>query len=317
MIRTVLGDIPISSITGNVLTHEHIQNVSSDMLRCFGKHWLDEDKLTDYAIEVFRMLRETYHVALFVDGTPCDLGRNSRQLQKISENTGISIVASTGLYHYPSLLTCTRSAEKLAEIFLAECEHGMEGTDIRPGILKCATDLEGLTPDNRKRVAALGITQRETGLPLYAHCRHVENTAHEMLDILSENGTDVRKVVLGHATNRLDADYLTGLLKRGCYIGLDQCFPGREKQVAEIVVEMCRRGYEDKLLFSLDSLLYNDFSNPSHDIADKSPLEPISRYGFLFDTMLTAFREAGCTDKQLKQFVVANPLCFLNIQNKE
>ncbi len=313
MIRTVLGDIPISSVTGNFLTHEHIQNVSSDMLRCFGKYWLDEDKLTDYAIEVFRKLHEIYHVALFVDGTPCDLGRNARQLRKISENTGISIVASTGLYHYPSMLTCGRSVEELVEIFLAECEHGMEGTDIRPGILKCATDLEGLTSDNRKRIAALGITQRETGLPLYAHCRYVEDTAHGILDILTENGADIHKVVLGHATNRLDADYLTELLERGCYLGIDQCFPGMEKQTAEVVAILCRRGYEEKLLFSLDSLLYNDFASPSHTVGDASIQVPLDRYGYLFDTMLPAFRQAGCTEDQLKQFVVKNPLHFLRL----
>jgi phosphotriesterase-related protein len=87
------------------------------------------------------------------------------------------------------------------------------------------------------------MVQRETGLPLYAHCRHLRDDAHRMLDIFAEQGADPAKTVLGHASFRLDADYLASLADRGCSLCIDQVFPGGEERAASAVAELVRRGY--------------------------------------------------------------------------
>ncbi len=311
MIRTVLGDIP--SVTGNVLTHEHILCASGEMLYTQGQKWLDISAVEEFAVAIYTNVRQKYGVSLIVDGTPCDLGRNIGLIRRVSERTGIHFVASTGLYHFPSALSCMRTADDLAAIFTDEAANGIGDSSIRPGILKCAVDREGFTADCAKRVRALAITRRETGLPLYAHCHFVENTAHTLLDILESEKADLSGVVLGHATSRLEVDYLTGLLARGCYLGFDQCFAGGESRCAVVVAQLCKRGFADRLLFSLDRPLYNDFETPDRTGLQVPAETHIARYGFLFSHMLPAFRNAGCTDDMCYDFVQKNPAAFLHI----
>ncbi len=312
MIRTLLGDIERNEVTGNILAHEHIMVASGEMLFTQGRDWLDLDWLEERAVEVYSEVKRRFGVSLVIDGTPCDLGRDLSLIKRVSARSGVHFVASSGLYYYPSQLTCKRTAEELAEIFIGEAKKGVGAEKIRIGALKCAVDADGFTPDCKKRVRALAITQRETRLPLYAHCRFVGDSAHELLDIMESERVELSSVLLGHATNRLDADYLESLLNRGCYLGFDQCFSGGEGRCAEVVAELCRRGYEDRLVFSHDYAIYNDFESASRTGRETSAERSIERLGFLFTRMLTGFREAGCSDAQCRKFTVLNPLGFLD-----
>lgn len=83
-------------------------------------------------------------------------------------------MASTGFYTYLDMLTASKSSKEISEWILYECENGIEGTDIKPGMLKCAVDTEEYE-HNFKRLEALGIVQCKTGLPLYLHCNHSNN----------------------------------------------------------------------------------------------------------------------------------------------
>ncbi len=312
MIRTVLGDMEKSVVCGNILTHEHVMCASGDMLYVWGNRWLALDQVEEAAVEVYARLKRDYGVSLIVDGTPCDLGRNIELIRRVSERSGVAFVASTGLYHFPSVLTAQRTADDLASIFITEARDGIGASGIRPGMLKCAVDGEGMTPTAAKRVRALAVTRRETGLPLYIHCRFVGDSAHEVLDIIENEQCDPAGVVLGHATSRLDADYLEGLLKRGCYLDFDQCFARKKEACAETVAELCRRGYEKQLLVSLDYSIYNDFMTPAMTGLDLTTDQHIERFDFLFSHMLPAFREAGCTAKQCQGIIAENPLMLLD-----
>ena len=223
------------------------------------------------------------------------------------------IIASTGLYYFPSCLTNSRSAEELSEIFLEECRVGMEGTGILPGILKCAIEEAEMSADCTRRIGALGITQHATGLPLYAHCRFAGNSADSLLDTLLKYGADPHRVVLGLASSRPDADYLEHILQRGCFISIDQCFSDRLNICAETVGELCRRGYSKQLLFSLDRPIYNDFATNATTGLHAPEEEHISRYGFLFTDMYPAFRKAGCTEEDIHQMMIENPANLLDL----
>ncbi len=311
MIRTVLGDIEKSKIK-NALIHEHIQCVSGDMLYAFGNKWLDEEKLRKYAISILSRLKNETGINLFVDGTAVDLGRNIRLLKSVSEKSGVHIVASTGLYYYPSMLSCCRGAEELSEWFISECVDGMEGTDVKPGILKCAGDGSALTPDMKKRLKALSLTQAKTALPMYAHCSHESNIAYEMMKIFSDTGVDPEKVVFGHASRRLDADYLESILKEGYYISVDQSFDGDELTVAKAVYRLCEMGYEDKLLFSQDRSIYNDFESGERTGIDYPEEAHIKRYFYLQSKLIPEFLKLGCTKEQCEKFLSKNALRVLD-----
>ncbi len=310
MIRTVCGDIPKGEY-GSVLMHEHIQCVSNDMFLTFGDKWLDTDKLEARAVSILLRLKEKLGLGVYVDGTAIDLGRNVPMLQRIAEKTGVHIVASTGFYYYPSMLSCQRSAEELSAWLLYECETGMEGTDIRAGILKCAAD-GVMTPDMAKRLEAVAAVQSKTGLPMYAHCSHTGEIAYDMMKIFAERGVDPEKTVLGHASRRLDVNYLETLLKEGYYICIDQSFAGSESRVAEAVYALCERGYEKKLLFSHDRAIYNDFECESYLGMDCEEEVHVNRYCFLQNRLIPAFEALGCRKAQCELFLHKNAMDILN-----
>ncbi len=309
MIRTVNGDICLEKGC-NALMHEHILCASNDMLAAFGKKWLDKDKLCTYSAEILRSVKEKYGVGIYVDGTPIDLGRDVRLLKCVSDESGMPIVASTGFYYYSDMFTVRRSAEELSEWLIYECENGMEGTDIRPGILKCATENK-LDEDIALRLETLGITQARTGLPLYAHCSFLENFAHDQLDIFGSKGADLSKIVLGHASRRLCPDYLEGVLKRGCYICIDQSW-GTEKE-CECVLELCKRGYAGQIMFSTDRPIYNDFHKKGDTGEEFDMNVHIDRYGYPFDILMPALLKAGVSEKDCVTMYKENPIRFLNI----
>ncbi len=306
MIKTVLGEID-KSISGNILIHEHIRCVSNDMLAAFGEKWLNSEKLENYAVKILKLLKETYNVVTFVDGTPIDLGRDAGLLKRVSEKSGVNIVASTGFYYYPSMLTCRRSAETLAEIFLYECENGLDGTDIKPGALKCAVD-GILTKDAEKRLEALSIVQSKTGLPLYLHCSHNDDIAKNVMDIFERNNVNPSKTVFGHASRRVNADYLKTILNEGYYISIDQSWPGSEEKIAAEVYKLCEMGYAKQLLFSHDQLLYNDFAASSNntglDFPESAHLE---RFSFLYELLVSQFKSVGISKENCENFLKNNP----------
>ena len=149
MIQTVTGPVCDSTYT-KILMHEHIRCASNDMLQTFGNEWLDNNFLIEYSSKILLSLKEKYNVGMIVDGTPIDSGRDIRTLEKISQKSGVKIVASTGLYSFQSMITVNRDEDEIASWFIKEFESGIEGTNIKPGILKCACDDCGITLDNAK-----------------------------------------------------------------------------------------------------------------------------------------------------------------------
>lgn len=312
MIRTVLGDISIKN-SGNILMHEHIWCISNDMLSSLGDKWMDIAKFENYAVSVIKSIKENYGVTTFVDGTSIDLGRDAGLLKRVSEKSGVNIVASTGLYYFPSMLTSQRTADDLAEIFLYECENGLDGTDVKPGILKCAAD-GVLSDDTAKRLTAVSIVQSKTGLPMYAHCSHNDDIAVKMMRIFDNKKVNPEKTVFGHVSRRLETEYLETILKEGYYICIDQSFDGSEKAVAQTVFELAEKGYENKILFSHDFPLYNDFSTPDRTGKDFSLIRPKERIGFLYNKLLPELKRVGFSNNELDKFLKLNALEVLDYE---
>ncbi len=298
---------------GNVLMHEHIQCVSNDLKHTFGGEWLNEATLCECAVNVLKEVKEKFEVGIFVDGTSWDLGRNVRLLREVSKRSEVHIVASTGLYFYPSMISWQRSADDLYALFMREIHDGMEGTDIRPGILKCAIDGEGMTEDTKKKLTAIGKVQAKTGLPVYVHCGHRDNMAFDAIDLLCQSGAEPKKLVLGHASRRLEAEYLKRVVSKGVYICIDQSWVGSERDVAKVVYALCKSGYEKQLLFSHDRAMRNDFEAWCCTPEALSVEPNIKRFLYLFVSLFNELKKIGCTEKQCNLFLRENALDVLDV----
>ena len=297
------------------LIHEHIRCMSNDLYIAFGKKWFDEESFVDYASDILQELRVLYGVKLFVDGTPIDMGRNVSLLKKISQKSGVEIVASTGLYHYPGCATSRRDKNEIADWFVEEYQNGIQQTGIRPGVLKCASDGKEITMDNSKRLGATGIAQHKTGLPIYVHSNHFENMAFEQLEILLENGANPEKIIMGHSSINYDVCYLEKILKTGCLICVDQChrFVNNLNEIFDSVIRLCEKGYEDKILFSNDICIYSDFLKKGYTGIEKNKDEHVEKFGFVFEHIYNAFVKAGGDFNLWNKIVCENPYRILDV----
>lgn len=128
LIRTVLGDVDGAAL-GVVNYHEHLFQVSP---------LLPGDELDDEAkSRVEAELLVESGTNSMIDATPIGLGRRPEDLARISAETGLGIVATTGVHreaHYGAghWLRALSVAE-LSSRFTADLLHGMAAVDAPPG----------------------------------------------------------------------------------------------------------------------------------------------------------------------------------------
>lgn len=313
MIQTVTGAINKTDL-GAVLMHEHISCKSLSFDAAFGEKWLDKNNLKKLASNTLKLTNQKYNLGLLVDATPIDLGRDAILLKEVSELSGIKIVASTGFYYLQSIEAFNNTAEDIAMWLINECKNGICGTGIKPGILKCATGNIGITEDNNKKLSAMGIVQKGTGLPLYVHCEHYEDIALKQLEILLKNGANSKRIIIGHTAIRPDSDYLESILEKGCYICMDQChcYPQNLNSIAKALVELCKRGYADKILLSNDYCIHSDFCNQNKSGIHLSPEQHTEGLGYIFDKQYSDYISMGGNEEDWCTMLCKNPLNVLD-----
>lgn len=151
------------------------------------------------------------------------MGRNPQKLRLVAERTGVNIIMSAGRYTFTSLTESEKSLS-LADIevsILDEFSSGVEG-GIYPGMLKAGfVNTIDKEPEIRT-LRAVGRAQAKVGCALAVHPHIWQPDSHRILDILEEEGCDLRRVILCHQDFLGDhTDYLDSLCKRGAYIEFD------------------------------------------------------------------------------------------------
>lgn len=300
MIQTVTGPIAPEE-SGDILIHEHIVCVSPTFSRVFGEAWFQREKVIEAAAAQLKRLKEKHDVGVFVDATPPCLGRDVRLLEAVSQRSGVRIVASSGLYYYPEFGLEYLPPEVFADYFAAECADGIEGTSIRPGILKCAAEGDC----SLKGVEVMARVQKLTGLPLFAHSQSSRETGCAMLDIFERVGADLDRIVIGHAGDSGTAGYARKLLKRGCLVSIDRLYRGGVERKAAILAELIAEGYEDSLFLSHDFTCYSlEDCEKAHSGRNPAEFDGLS---CIHEEAVPALRSHGVTEMQIRKLRQDNP----------
>jgi phosphotriesterase-related protein len=160
----------------------------------------------------------------FVDVTPIDLGRDIRLIEEISRKSGVQVVACTGHWLDPSRSMNARTIEELTEFFVREIQVGIEGTDIKAGVIKVANGGPDITGFGERLLRAASRASKATGVPITTHSPGRQRTGERQAAIFESEGLSPSKVCIGHSDNS-EADYRLGLVKRGYFLGMDQ-LPG-------------------------------------------------------------------------------------------
>jgi len=145
-----------------------------------------------------------------------------------------------------------------------------------------------------------------TGTPVTVHTHPGSHTGREVKRVLcDEEGVDPSRVVLGHSGDTTDVDHLTELAEAGFVLGMDRFGINLETTFearAETVVEMCRRGYADRMVLSQDASCYIDWIDPA-----VLPLLPQWHYLHIEDEVLPYLERRGVTKEQIDSMLVDVP----------
>jgi phosphotriesterase-related protein len=246
VVRTVRGDIAPADL-GACDAHEHLFLVTPAQPG-------DEFSNVEKAIEEARTLQDAGAAAL-VDWTPIGLGRDLEGLRRVSEETGLHVVASTGLHrevHYaPDDPVRGETIEALAERFAAE----IESAEIACGIIKIGASYHRLTPFERNTFEAAASAHERTGAPLGVHTEH-GTMGLELVELLGSLGVPAGSVVLAHLDRNPDAGEHAETAAAGAWLQLDG--PGRtrywpDSTILELIAELASGGHADRLLVGGDT----------------------------------------------------------------
>lgn len=333
-VMTVAGPIPAAEL-GVTLMHEHLLNdcrcwwnkpkeASRARLACDPVHpgLLGELRMDPF-VNVSNCTLDDERLAIaeladpvaqgartVVDPTCQGIGRDPRALLRIAEATGLNIVMGGGFYLQTSHPERVRgmAAGDIADEIVHEAIEGVAGTGIRIGLIGEIGISAEVSPEEEKSLRGAAQAQARTGLALMVHLPGWFRVAGRVLDIIAEEGGDLRHTVLCHMNpSGADVAYQVGLAERGAFleydmIGMDfwyadqgvQC-PSDEDN-ARAIMGLIEHGCLDRLLLSQDVFLkmmltrYGGFG-----------------YGYLQRHFLPRLRRHGATEAQVAQMMVGNP----------
>lgn len=229
-VRTVLGDIAPRE-AGRVYAHEHLVLDSPLIAAAFAHIHLDDVEIA---------MREVTScaaagVGMMVDAMPCAAGRSARRLAAISRQTGVHVVAVTGLHHLryygEGHWSAGISEARLADLFVADIEEGIDAHDYtgpvvqrtpyRAGLIKIATGGETLTRRDRHLMAAAARAHLATGAPIITHCEQGRGALEQVAE-LESLGVDPSAVLLSHVDKHPDDAYHRDIAQTGAWLLYDQ-----------------------------------------------------------------------------------------------
>ena len=306
---TVCGPLPASEL-GFTQTHEHL---------LLNVEWIDtrfslDGILDDEALAIEEL--GAYAAAggrSIVDLTNVGLRRNPEGVRRISEATGVQVVLGCGWYrqpYYPAEALIDRtSTDALAERLIHEIEHGLDDTDVRPGIIgEIGSHKEYVSAQEERVFRAAGRAAARTGLAVSTHSA-ASPVGLEHVRIVCEEGADPARVAIGHSDSYPFIEYHEALLRSGAYVQFDNIgyrmplVASLESRLIPVMVELIHRGWAERLLLS-------------QDVCHRSHLKAYggNGYDYILVCFLSRLREAGVAEEAIQLMTVDNPRRLLTGQ---
>jgi phosphotriesterase-related protein len=300
-IQTVQGALDAQEL-GLVLAHEHLRFRDEAVADQWPERY-DEKLELDAALEAVRAAKDR-GVQTIVDPTAMFGGRDVSFMKRVADETGVRIIACTGIYSYDYLPHYfeNRDVDVMAEHFVQDIERGIQGTGIRAAFLKCAADAPGVTEHVEKIHRAVARACVQTGAPIMAHSMPAIETGPRQVEIFAEEGVDLSRVQIAHCGDTDDIAYIEGLIDRGVYVGLDryglEMYLPIDKRNAT-AAELLRRGHTGQLMISQDFCASIDWFPPeAAEVFENSGAIRNWSMTLVFDEVVPALRETGVMDDE-------------------
>ncbi len=298
-VQTVLGQIDASQL-GVTYGHDHL------IMRPPASFVADDPTLQlddlDAALREVGFFKAAGGQAL-VEMTTVELGRSPRELKAIAEAHGVHIIAATGYNkgRFAEDIVATKSVDDLTAEMVRDVTEGMDGTDIRAGVLKASSSKNTMSANEAKVFHAAAAAHERTGAPISTHTE-AGSYALEQIALFRAAGVDPGHILIGHLDRLLDWDYHQAIAATGVFMGFDQL--GKEKYYPDaqrivFIRRLIAAGHGGQIILS-------------GDIARKSNWPS---YGFGYGPGLTYILwrfipwllESGVTRAQVDDLLIHNP----------
>jgi phosphotriesterase-related protein len=261
-----------------------------------------------------------------VEVTSTGLHPNPEGLRRVSERTGLHIVAGCGFYveqAHPDYIM-TSSVEELGRMIASAVDDGVAGTTVKAGIIG-EIGTSSVTPQEEKVLHAAAVAQLATGAAISIHTQRGCREGEKVVQTLLRDGVKPERIILGHmddglidssvsTPNLAHLDYHRRCLQTGVYVqydtfGMEWTWPGsgvrkpRDTDRAAALATLIDEGYGDQLLVALD-------------IWVKQCLRRYGGWGYdhLVRVVPTLMRAAGIADANIDKLLVQNPRRVLTIE---
>ena len=305
-IQDVAHGLHRAEIKGIWLTHEHV------LVDFIGA---DASTSSDWNIDTVLAHLHPYFdtigrqgVTYVVDATPAYLGRDPILLKRLSEQTGLRILTTTGLYgaredKFIPTLYKNQPSDSLAAHWIKEFRNGIADTGIRPGLIKIGVDQgDTLTALHQRLVRAAARTHLATGMAIMSHTGKA-NALWPQLALLQEEGVSPKAFIWAHAQAEDSIQPLVQAAHAGCWIGIDGLAWDTERCLTK-VIQAKQRGILHRVLLSHDAGWYRP----------REPTQSIRSYATLVDSFIPKLRANGFTTNEINQLVRVNPLQAFGLQ---
>jgi phosphotriesterase-related protein len=297
--------------------HEHIFVLDPAALRNYGRSWgasyWDEEHEIENAAAKLGRLRDV-GIATLVDPTVLGIGRCVPAIEKLNARIDLNIIVATGIFAFLELplFFRMRSNDDIAAFFVRDIREGVDGTGVKAAFLKFAVEEHGLIADVPRIVQAIAVAHRETKVPIMVHTNAAAKTGLQALEALARESVDPKRVVIAHAGDSGDLDYVRAIAETGAAVGCDR-FPGEHLRPLQdrirTVLDLLEMGYGDQIHLSHDGACFLDFVAGDPEVAQMG-LE--GDYLFIFETVVPALLQAGVTEQQIDEIMVTNAARFFS-----
>lgn len=305
---TVGGSI-FASDMGITLIHEHVlvDWIGADST---GYHRWDRAEVAERVLPYFAEAGE-YGVNTIIEYTPAYLGRDPFVLEELSQRSGIQILTNTGYYgavdnSFMPEHALNESASEIATRWIDEFEHGIDGSELRPGFMKISVAEEAALSDlHQKIVRAAAQTHLETGMTISSHTIGDE-PAYEQISLLTEEGVSPSAWIWTHAQSGSEAANIQAATE-GAWISLDGINynpahqaddTGSVEWYADRIATLKNSGFLSQVLISHDAGWYDAGEPDGGDFRG---------YTDIFDHLIPELMENGFTEDDIRQLLVINP----------
>lgn len=317
-VQTVLGEVPTAEI-GVTLPHEHMfLDLRSPRLEFEDPALLERlsvarmDDFEGIISDLDDFWREGGRT--IVELTTPGMGRDVASLTRAAKASRIHVVCATGFYaqeFHPDVVD-TESVEELTERMVVELTVGVDGSQVRAGIIKLGSSCFPLTGAELKCFLAGARAQVRTGVAITTHTSAKVAQAlasgtmgFEQLDVFERSGVDPKRVIIGHTDSNPKTDSHLALARRGAYVEIDGIGSGRnctDEDRAKFVANLFEHGHGNRVLLSQDLARTTSFRSRGG-----------GGYSYLLRKFVPLLRRVGLGDPEIHGVLVTNPADALGV----